>query len=223
MPIWKRVFDLFFLVLMLPAILFLSAVAFIVIKLVSPGPVLFRQRRIGYKGREFTMYKFRTMNVDVDVSAHRNHARSLIASGRPMIKLDCESDSRIFEFGAFLRASGLDELPQCLNIFRGEMSIVGPRPCLPYEYEFYGEWERRRFEAAPGLTGLWQVSGKNSTTFNEMINLDIEYHERKSLFLDLAIVFKTFHAVWDQCQQLRRGKSRAITVANAAKRMQLSN
>ena len=223
LPLWKRGLDLLLLVILLPAILLLSAAVFVIIKMISPGTVLFRQRRIGYKGNEFTIYKFRTMHVDADIAAHRHHARNVIVSGRPMVKLDNESDPRIFPFGAFLRASGLDELPQFINILRGEMSIVGPRPCLPYEYEFYGEWERRRFDAVPGLTGLWQVSGKNRTTFNEMINLDIEYGERKTLFLDLAIISKTFRAVWQQCLQLRGGRGRSIPIANVAKRMQLSN
>jgi lipopolysaccharide/colanic/teichoic acid biosynthesis glycosyltransferase len=116
-----------------------------------------------------------------------------------MTKLDARSDPRLIPFGAALRATGLDELPQILNVLRGEMSIVGPRPCIPYEYELYEPWHRRRFDAVPGLTGLWQVSGKNRTTFDQMIRLDIDYAERASLWLDLTIMLKTLPALITQC------------------------
>ena len=108
-----------------------------------------------------------------------------------------------------MRATGLDELPQLINVLRGEMSLVGPRPCIPYEYELYEPWQRRRFDAVPGLTGLWQVSGKNRTTFDQMIQLDIEYSERLSLWLDLKIILKTFPALWQQCLDLACAKAQA--------------
>jgi lipopolysaccharide/colanic/teichoic acid biosynthesis glycosyltransferase len=146
-----------------------------------PGPALFRQRRVGYKGREFTCYKFRTMRVDAEATLHCDHFRQLMESDVPMTKLDARSDPRLVPLGALLRTTGLDELPQLINILRGEMSLVGPRPCIPYEYERYQPWQRRRFDAVRGLTGLWQVSGKNRTTFNEMIRLDIEYSKRMRL------------------------------------------
>jgi lipopolysaccharide/colanic/teichoic acid biosynthesis glycosyltransferase len=108
-----------------------------------------------------------------------------------MTKLDAQGDDRLIPGAAFLRATGLDELPQLLNVWRGEMSVVGPRPCLPYEYAEYSDAQKARFAAAPGLTGLWQVSGKNRTTFKQMISLDIQYAQQKSLLLDLAIMVKT--------------------------------
>jgi lipopolysaccharide/colanic/teichoic acid biosynthesis glycosyltransferase len=109
----------------------------------------------------------------------------------------------LIPFGAKLRAMGLDELPQLINVLRGEMSLVGPRPCIPYEYEMYEAWQRRRFDAAPGLTGLWQVSGKNRTTFSQMIHLDIEYSQRANLWLDLKIILKTVPALITQCCEQR--------------------
>jgi lipopolysaccharide/colanic/teichoic acid biosynthesis glycosyltransferase len=205
-PLWKIALDLFLMLLLLPAILFFSIILSLVVKLGSPGPILFRQTRIGHKGREFTCLKFRTMAVDADVSAHRRHAQNLIGSEAPMVKLDAERDPRLVPFGAALRASGLDELPQLLNVLRGDMSLVGPRPCLPYEFEMYQPWQKHRFDAVPGLTGLWQVSGKNRTTFNEMINLDLEYARRQSLWLDLTIIFKTLPALWVQCLDARAAR-----------------
>jgi len=119
-------------------------------------------------------------------------------SEAPMAKMDVRGDSRIIPFGRLLRSSGLDELPQLINVLKGEMSLVGPRPCLAYEADNYLPWQRERFDTVPGLTGLWQVSGKNRTTFNQMIRLDIAYVRRKSLLLDLTIIFKTIPALLDQ-------------------------
>src|SRR5439155_2739569 len=169
----------------------------------SPGPVLFRQRRVGYRGQEFTCLKFRTMKHKANTEFHEKHTRDLIHSQAPMVKLDSRRDPRLIPFGAALRATGLDELPQLVNVLRGEMSIVGPRPCIPYEYELYEPWQRRRCEAVPGLTGLWQVSGKNRTTFNQMVWLDIEYSQRLSLWLDVTIILKTLPALWRQCLDMR--------------------
>jgi lipopolysaccharide/colanic/teichoic acid biosynthesis glycosyltransferase len=115
-----------------------------------------------------------------------------------MEKLDDRNDPRVIRFGNLLRKTGLDELPQLFNVLRGEMSLVGPRPCLPYEAQNYQRWNFRRFDALPGITGLWQVNGKNRTTFKEMIRLDINYIEKASLWLDLKILFKTIPAIIDQ-------------------------
>lgn len=194
-PIWKRVLDISCLLIglpiLLPMILFIS----IVIKVGSKGPVLFRQERIGLLGKRFILFKFRTMIAGTDTVVHETHVASLIETNKPMTKLDTRGDTRLIPFGRMLRAAGLDELPQLINVFRGEMSIVGPRPCLPAEYERYLPWQRERFHARPGLTGLWQVSGKNRTTFNEMIDFDIQYTRRQSLWLDLKIILKTVPAV----------------------------
>jgi lipopolysaccharide/colanic/teichoic acid biosynthesis glycosyltransferase len=146
------------------------------------------------------------MQVDADIGTHRDHTRELIHKQVPMVKLDAGSDPRLIPLGTALRATGLDELPQLLNILRGEMSIVGPRPCIPYEYELYEPWHRQRFDAVPGLTGLWQVSGKNRTTFNEMVQLDIEYSQQRSPWLDLRIIIRTLPALWQQCQDIRARK-----------------
>jgi lipopolysaccharide/colanic/teichoic acid biosynthesis glycosyltransferase len=136
-----------------------------------------------------------------------------------MTKLDAIKDSRIIPLGGILRATGLDELPQLINVLRGEMSIVGPRPCVGYEYEMYEPWQKRRFDAVPGLTGLWQVSGKNRTTFNQMINLDIEYSERATLWLDVKIMLKTVPALVVQCCDQRAARKQSKAVPTAANGM----
>ncbi len=205
-PGWKRALDLSLLVLVLPGLLLLGAFVALVVKIGSPGPVFFRQRRVGYKGREFVCWKFRTMVVNAETESHRRHTQELIKSRARMVKLDQHQDPRLIPLGSLLRASGLDELPQLINVLRGEMSLVGPRPCIPYECEAYEPWHRGRFDAAPGLTGLWQVSGKNRTTFDQMVLLDIEYSKRLSLWLDLKIILKTLPALWEQYCDLQAAK-----------------
>jgi len=207
-PPWKRGLDLTIIVLFIPALVVVGGLVAMVIKTGSRGPVLFRQRRVGYRGQQFTCLKFRTMHVGAETKSHQGHTAQLIKSEAPMTKLDASKDPRVIPFGSILRATGLDELPQILNVLQGEMSLVGPRPCIPYEFEMYEPWQRRRFDAAPGLTGLWQVSGKNRTTFNQMINLDIEYSERSSLGFDLKIMFKTFPALVIQCLDQRASSAR---------------
>jgi lipopolysaccharide/colanic/teichoic acid biosynthesis glycosyltransferase len=125
-----------------------------------------------------------------------------------MVKLDARGDSRIIPFGLLLRSTGLDELPQLLNVLRGEMSLVGPRPCLAYECDEYLPWQRERFNTLPGLTGLWQVNGKNQTTFAEMMQLDISYTREKTLWLDLAIILKTIPAIMGQVLSARNNKKK---------------
>ena len=215
LPAWKRTLDLGLILLLLPAVLFIGLVLALIIRCGSRGPVLFRQQRVGYKGRLFTCYKFRTMKVNAETDSHRAYTQQLIAGNAPMTKLDSKKDARLIPLGRILRATGLDELPQLINVLRREMSIIGPRPCIPYEYEVYEPWQRRRFEAVPGLTGLWQVSGKNRTTFAQMIQLDIEYAERKSLRLDLEILFRTLPALWTQCRDMRVEKRKAARVIDA--------
>ena len=214
LPKWKRVLDLAFIVAVFPGLLMLGVGVALVIIFGSRGPVFFRQRRVGHKGRQFNCYKFRTMHVGADTKWHRDYFRQLMGTEIPMTKLDARSDPRLIPLGALLRATGLDELPQLINVLRGEMSLVGPRPCIPYEYELYEPWQRRRFEAFPGLTGLWQVSGKNRTTFSEMIRLDIEYSERASLWLDLQIILRTLPALWQQCLESRALKRSQAEVSS---------
>jgi exopolysaccharide production protein ExoY len=175
------------------------------IKCVSKGPILFKQERVGYRGQTFLCFKFRSMKQNADVTGHKNHTIHLIQSSDiPMMKLDAKGDSRLIPFGSLLRASGLDELPQLLNVLRGDMSLVGPRPCVPYEYEQYLPWQKQRFGVAPGLTGLWQVSGKNLTTFNEMINLDIYYGKHQSFWFDLKIIAKTIPALFELAYRTKK-------------------
>lgn len=206
MPCWKRALDLSLIALTFPALALLGAGVALWVKLGSAGPIFFRQRRVGYKGTEFTCYKFRTMQANAEAGSHRRHTQELIKSQAPMIKLDAHNDPRLIPLGAVLRASGPDELPQVINVLRGDMSLVGPRPCIRYECEKYEPWHWQRFDAVPGLTGLWQVSGKNRTTFDEMVRFDIEYARRQSLALDLKILFKTVPAIWSQYRDLQESK-----------------
>jgi lipopolysaccharide/colanic/teichoic acid biosynthesis glycosyltransferase len=150
------------------------------------------------------------MQPNAETQSHESHAQQLIKSAEaPMVKLDAKKDPRLIPMGRAIRAMGLDELPQLLNVLRGEMSLVGPRPCVPYEYDLYEPWQRQRFKSVPGLTGLWQVSGKNKTTFNQMIRLDIEYAERINPWLDLKIIMKTLPALGKQCLETRALKRKS--------------
>jgi lipopolysaccharide/colanic/teichoic acid biosynthesis glycosyltransferase len=203
-PLWKRTFDLCALLLLLPLILFFGLLITLLIRLMSSGPVLFRQERVGHLGKKFMLFKFRTMYVGSNPDIHRGHLEELLATNKPMTKMDSHGDRRIIPFGVVLRSSGLDELPQLINVFRGEMSLVGPRPCMPYEQKRYLHWQKERFDCLPGLTGLWQVSGKNNTTFLEMIQMDIEYSRKKTLWLDLAIISKTIPALLVQMWEIRQ-------------------
>ena len=208
LPPWKRGLDLFCILVTAPLWLPVMLVLGVLIRIVSPGPVLFRQQRVGYMGQRFTCFKFRTMAVNADTDVHQGYLNHLMDANVPMKKLDAR-DSRLIPCGLILRSLGLDELPQLFNILRGDMSLVGPRPCVPYEYAQYTARHRRRLEAVPGLTGLWQVSGKNRTTFEEMIDLDIAYAENKTLFLDLKIIFKTVPAIIGQTRDVQSARKTA--------------
>jgi exopolysaccharide production protein ExoY len=209
-PQWKRALDIGLILLTLPLLIPVALATAAIIRVVSRGPVLFKQERIGRGGETFLCFKFRTMHTGANSTSHEGHLRHLIESDTPMTKLDTGGDKRIIPFGVFLRATGLDELPQLINILRGDMSIVGPRPCLPYEFKYYQPGQYERFSVAPGLTGLWQVSGKNKTTFKEMVRLDIDYSRRRSLALDLEIIFKTIPVVLAQATDTQ-GKTQGKT------------
>ena len=216
-PRWKRVLDLLCIAAALPLVLPLGILIAVMIKLVSPGPVFFMQERIGLCGRRFTCLKFRTMKVGANSEIHRGHLLELMTANQPMTKLDAAGDRRLIPGGLALRSLGLDELPQLINVWRGEMSLVGPRPSIPYEYEKFQPRHLRRFETLPGLTGLWQVSGKNKTTFEQMINFDLQYAERKSLLLDLKILARTIPVLLAQAYDLKvRGKKDTAVPANQA-------
>jgi lipopolysaccharide/colanic/teichoic acid biosynthesis glycosyltransferase len=164
----------------------------IAVKVDSPGRILFRQVRLGLGGRPFTLLKFRTMHLSADERRHQEHIHDLIRAAR-------SADPRVTGIGAFLRRSHLDELPQLVNVLRGEMSLVGPRPPIPYEVELYEPWHLPRLSVVPGLTGLWQSRGWGRLSFGEGVKLDIEYVERRSFGLDLQIIGRT---LW----QLLRGR-----------------
>jgi lipopolysaccharide/colanic/teichoic acid biosynthesis glycosyltransferase len=165
----------------------------------SPGPVVFRQRRLGRGLKPFTMCKFRTMDINANEEPHREYVRTLIGGnhssprhGRSKL-YKLAVDDRLTRVGVVLRRLSLDELPQLWNVVRGHMSLVGPRPVIPYEVEHYPGWYTERFAVKPGITGLWQVSGRNERTYEEMVRFDVEYVQRESLRLYLAILLKT---VW---------------------------
>lgn len=199
-PAWKRLLDI---LLCLFGLAFFGPLMILIalgIKIVSPGPVFFRQERIGFRGRPFILFKFRSMKLNTDTAVHKEHLAKLMKSDVRLTKLD-KADARLIPFGKLFRASGLDELPQLFNILRGDMSFIGPRPCVPYEYEKFSQWHKRRCETYPGLTGLWQVSGKNKTTFTEMMRLDIKYGRRQSLREDIRILLQTIPAVVGQIRE----------------------
>jgi exopolysaccharide production protein ExoY len=196
-PRWKRVLDLTCIWLSFPLWLAVMAIVSVWIRLASPGPLLYRQERIGYRGRRFMIMKFRTMKINAETQTHEGYFQRLMQADCPMTKLDCH-DVRLIRGGRILRALGLDELPQLFNVIRGEMSLVGPRPCTPVEFENYQPAQKPRVNAPPGLTGYWQVNGKNKTTFSEMIAMDIFYGKHMSIRMDLAIMAKTAPAIATQ-------------------------
>jgi len=198
LPFWKRMLDILgasFLIL--PLIPLLGGVA-LWIKIVSPGPVFFKQMRIGRSGRPFTLWKFRTMRECADESVHEKHIRRLIQEDKPLTKLDDFKDTRILPLGNTFRRFGIDELPQLFHVLSGQMSLVGPRPDVPYSVQQYSTWQTKRLDAVPGLTGLWQTSGKNRTTFKDMVRLDIRYDRERSVWNDLKILLVTIPRIISQ-------------------------
>ncbi|HEX4668115.1 MAG TPA: sugar transferase [Chthoniobacterales bacterium] len=190
-PAWKRCLDLALILLALPIWLPVMLLIRAGIKAVSPGPVFYRQARVGQGGQVFMIYKFRSMKVNAETRSHEAYLEALMREERPMTKLDATGDPRLIPIGRLLRASGLDELPQIFNVLRGEMSLVGPRPCTVEEFRRYEDWQQERVSVLPGLTGYWQVNGKNRTTFNQMIEMDIHYARHVSFSIDLLIMLKT--------------------------------
>jgi lipopolysaccharide/colanic/teichoic acid biosynthesis glycosyltransferase len=202
--ILKRAIDiigsLIGLILSSPIIL-LTAIA---VKATSPGPVIFKQTRLGMKGNRFSFYKFRSMYCDCDDQIHRQYVADLIRGDlekinqgegdKPLFKM--KTDPRITQVGRIIRKTSIDELPQFFNVLKGNMSLVGPRPPLPYEVEKYEPWHLRRIlEVKPGITGLWQVDGRSQTSFNDMVRMDLRYVQNWSLSFDVRILVKTVKAV----------------------------
>jgi len=198
----KRVLDhtLAAVFLLLTAPIF--ALIALAIKATSRGPVFFVQQRIGQGGRLFPFFKFRTMKHNSDDRAHREFSRDFITGGNGVEGTGAKvyklmRDPRVTAVGQFLRRTSLDELPQLFNVLRGEMSLVGPRPPLPYELEHYQDWHKRRLSIRPGITGLWQVSGRSSVPFDEMVLLDVYYIEHRSTLMDLRIMAKTLPVMFN--------------------------
>ncbi|MEX2159806.1 MAG: sugar transferase [Dehalococcoidia bacterium] len=196
----KRALDVVCAAIALAALSPLLLLIALLIKLDSPGPALFKQRRIGRGERLFTMIKFRTMYDGADDRLHResvhrtaNGIRTETSDGKLAFK--SLEDPRITRVGKVLRAWSLDELPQLFNTLRGEMSVVGPRPALEYELPYYKTWHRRRFEVLPGITGLWQVKRKDQETFDDMMRLDVEYAQSCSVWNDIKLIAMTIPAI----------------------------
>lgn len=195
----KRAFDLVVSVLLLTVLLPLLVVVEVIVRLTTPGPALFRQTRLGQDGRPFVLYKFRTMYDGCPDEPHRRYVRQLLTAGPAhtggsgLYKL--EADPRVTRVGRVLRRTSIDELPQLLNVIQGDMSLVGPRPALPWEAEIFGDGHWQRFLVQPGITGLWQVSGRNRLTMRQALDLDVEYVRRQSFALDLAILLRTVPVV----------------------------
>lgn len=200
----KRMIDVATSIIGLILLSPLFLIVAIMIKLDSSGPVVFAQKRIGKNGREFIFYKFRSMYKDCDHSLHKDYMAKLISSKREddlKGEAGCfkiEDDPRVTRVGRFLRKSSLDELPQLINVLRGEMSLVGPRPAISYEVDMYEHWHMKRLSVTPGITGLWQVGGRSEKNFQEMVELDIKYIENWSLWLDLEIILKTLWVVFNK-------------------------
>lgn len=176
------------LVILSPVLLIVS----ILIKLESDGPIIFSQDRIGYKGKEFKMYKFRSMVVNAE-ELKKKLAEQNEMSG-PMFKM--KNDPRVTKVGKFIRKTSIDELPQLINILKGEMSLVGPRPSLPKEVKEFEPWMMERLEVKPGLTCYWQVSGRNDIDFEDWMKLDIKYVRERSFWIDVKLIFKTFFVLF---------------------------
>jgi lipopolysaccharide/colanic/teichoic acid biosynthesis glycosyltransferase len=215
---WKFALDISCILLALPIWLPLMILLMLLTRISSPGSIFYRQERVGLGGKHFSIWKFRTMQVRAETQTHEHYVRELMGVDRPMTKLDAYGDPRLAPFGRFLRASGLDELPQIFNVLCGEMSLVGPRPCTPHEFAHYEPWQRGRVNGLPGLTGYWQVNGKNKTTFNEMIMMDLIYLENMSVLLDLKIMLKTGAVI---ARELLESQRRQNAIGSGANRTTL--
>jgi len=214
---WKFALDITCILLALPIWAPLMILLILVTRIGSPGPIFYRQERVGVGGKHFSIWKFRTMQVSAETQTHEQYFYELMRVDRPMTKLDAYGDQRLAPFGRFLRASGLDELPQIFNVLCGEMSLVGPRPCTPNEFAHYEPWQRARVNGLPGVTGHWQVNGKNKTTFNEMILMDLFYLEDMSILLDLKIILKTGAVIAGQLLEFQQEAQRNRSGANGTK------
>ena len=204
----KRAIDVVAAAVLLAITAPLMAIVAIAVKAESRGPAIYRGRRLGLAGRPFTVLKFRSMRADTDDELHRRYVLGLLRGERAddqsdvsvptddnVVAFKLHDDPRVTRVGRFIRATTLDELPQLVNVLRGDMSLVGPRPEVPYALEGYEDWQHERFSVRPGLTGLWQVSGRGELSPSEMLELDVEYARHRNLRLDLEILARTIPAV----------------------------
>ena len=188
----KRLMDIFFSVIALLLVSPLMVLIAAIIKLTSPGPIFFKQKRVGFYGREFEIYKFRSMKVIAGEDEERKKQMLKFLNDKSgKIKSKVVIDSRITWIGKIIRKTSLDELPQLFNVIKGDMSLVGPRPCLPYEYDQYDEWHKRRMNVIPGCTGVWQVWGRSAVSFKDSVVLDLYYINKMSPWFDLQLLFQT--------------------------------
>jgi lipopolysaccharide/colanic/teichoic acid biosynthesis glycosyltransferase len=170
------------------------------IKLSSPGPVFYRAKAIGKNGKQFIMYKFRSMRIDNGCDIHKNYVTKLIkgeirGEGNERQVFKITDDPRITFVGKLLRKFSLDELPQLINVLKGDMSLVGPRPCLPYEFEVYKDWHKKRLSIRPGISGLWQIAGRSAVTFEDMVMLDLYYIYNRNVLMDMNVLYETIFAI----------------------------
>ena len=199
----KRVVDLLFTLLILLPLCLVIVIVAVAIRLDSAGPVFFRQKRVGFNGIEFTLYKFRSMSVNSDNTLHREaivkymNGHTLSENSVADLSYKRVDDPRVTRVGRFLRKTSIDELPQFFNVLRGEMTLVGPRPALPYEVEHYSPRDRLRLCGKPGLTGIWQVYGRSRVPFQSMVEMDIVYLKQQSLWQDFKLIALTIPVMFN--------------------------
>jgi lipopolysaccharide/colanic/teichoic acid biosynthesis glycosyltransferase len=197
----KYFIDYFLIVIFFPIFVIIFPLISLMILIFDSSPIIYSQKRVGLGGKEFSLYKFRTMSVSSDESVHKEHYKDLSSNKKiepsltPDDPIRIENDDRITKIGSFLRKTSLDELPNLLNVLRGQMSFVGPRPLVKYESDLYGEYSKKRNSVKPGITGLAQIQGRLDLSLQERLYWDIEYVEKKSFYYDLLIILKTVISV----------------------------
>ena len=197
----KYFIDYFLIVFIFPFFVIIFPLISLMILIFDSSPIIYSQKRVGLGGKEFLLYKFRTMSVSSDESVHKEHYKDLSSNKKiepsltPDDPIRIENDDRITKIGSFLRKTSLDELPNLLNVLRGQMSFVGPRPLVKYESDLYGEYSKKRNSVKPGITGLAQIQGRLDLSLQERLYWDIEYVEKKSFYYDLLIILKTVISV----------------------------
>jgi lipopolysaccharide/colanic/teichoic acid biosynthesis glycosyltransferase len=197
----KYFIDYFLIVIIFPIFVIIFPLISLMILIFDSSPIIYSQKRVGLGGKEFSLYKFRTMSVSSDESVHKEHYKDLSSNKKiepsltPDDPIRIENDDRITKIGSFLRKTSLDELPNLINVMRGQMSLVGPRPLVKYESELYGEYNKKRNSVKPGITGLAQIQGRLDLSLQERLYWDIEYVENKSFYYDLLIILKTVISV----------------------------